>query len=48
MVFYLNKINEKSMKRKKYIVSMIMAAWAGISSAADYTNMILVKLEEVG
>ena len=36
------------MKRKKYIVSMIMAAWAGISSAADYTNIILVNLDDVG
>lgn len=36
------------MKRKKYIVSMMMAAWAGISSAADYTNIILVNLDDVG
>lgn len=36
------------MKNKKYIVSMAMAAWAGISSAADYTNIILVNLDDVG
>ena len=36
------------MKRKKYIVSMMMAAWAGISNAADYTNIILVNLDDVG
>ena len=36
------------MKRKKYIVSMMMAAWAGISNAADYTNIILVNLYDVG
>ena len=36
------------MKRKKYIVSMVMAAWAGISDAADYTNIILVNLDDVG
>ena len=36
------------MKRKKYIVSMVMAAWAGISNAADYTNIILVNLDDVG
>lgn len=36
------------MKNKKYIVSMAMAAWAGISNAADYTNIILVNLDDVG
>ena len=36
------------MKRKKYIVSMMMAAWAGILNAADYTNIILVNLDDVG
>lgn len=36
------------MKRKKYIVSMAMAAWAGILNAADYTNIILVNLDDVG
>lgn len=36
------------MKRKKYIVSMVMAAWAGIVNAADYTNIILVNLDDVG
>ena len=36
------------MKRKKYIVSMVMVAWAGIVNAADYTNIILVNLDDVG